>query len=247
MTVLPITPLRDLAHAQSLLPPDLQDHLLVRERIGPWFRHPFVNGPVPSADRLADIPAAVAAKRAIYKEHVAAGDYAAALFVVERPFRPDFLLELMGALGVDPLLPAVGFAWCDTEAGFAWQWDDIWWRVTYSGDDLRPNRLDVMTAEDRATYDALPETFIVYRGFSREGGEAGRSWTLDRAKAEWFAQRVAGPDEPPRVATMEIHKSAALAYFSDRGEAEIVLDDFCIADDAPFAEIEEIEDEAEAA
>lgn len=59
--------------------------------------------------------------------------------------------------------------------------------------DGDPHRL--LTGEDRAFFDSLPQTFTIYRGcagIAPEQGATGVCWTTRRDVAEWFAARSAG-------------------------------------------------------
>jgi hypothetical protein len=99
-----------------------------------------------------------------------------------------------------------------------------------------------MSEEERKAFEALPDPVQVFRGFHRDGGERGFSWTTDREMAEWFAQvfnrgpkwyRRPGsePDAPllwgdpggvPRVASGTVAKRDVLAYLLEREESEVL-------------------------
>lgn len=53
--------------------------------------------------------------------------------------------------------------------------------------------LEVFSDEQRAMYDALPESITIYRGVNtaKRHNHRGLSWTLDEEKAYWFARRAA--------------------------------------------------------
>ncbi len=52
------------------------------------------------------------------------------------------------------------------------------------------------------------------------------SWTLDRNKAVWFAQRYSVLTElgAPKLAEATVRKRDILAYFNGRKEKEVVVD-----------------------
>lgn len=66
----------------------------------------------------------------------------------------------------------------------------------------------------------------VYRGVNYNGLPEGLSWTTDKNKAIWFANRFKGNN--PRVYKLDIDISkdadSILAYFSSRNEQEVVID-----------------------
>jgi hypothetical protein len=72
---------------------------------------------------------------------------------------------------------------------------------------------------------ARPRWSPVYRGFIGQRGK-GLSWTTDREKAVWFAERFACLEElgRPRLVSGHAVKKDVLAYFTRREEAEIVID-----------------------
>lgn len=76
--------------------------------------------------------------------------------------------------------------------------------------------------EDAEQFGSLPDTFTVYRG-GIKANRLGWSWTLDREKAVWFAERAFGPPHRYLMSTV-VQKSDALAFLTSRGESEIVLD-----------------------
>lgn len=129
-------------------------------------------------DQADDIVQMIPQKQKSYDDLCTALDWCCALFVVERPFRPEYLEALVAQHGIQPLLPAVGFVWTDTES--AWDelelWQDIWAKVGWWRYGIPRKTLDrVMTKEERATLAALPDMLTVYRGFTAEGGENGYS------------------------------------------------------------------------
>ena len=84
------------------------------------------------------------------------------------------------------------------------------------------SRARMMTAAERQHLDRLPDRVIVYRGYSYAGRNSGMSWSLSRDVARRFAFRLT-VDTPGRIARREIAKDEVIAYFTGRGEQEIVL------------------------
>jgi hypothetical protein len=75
----------------------------------------------------------------------------------------------------------------------------------------------VFTADELSVFDSLPDTVTAYRG-AQEPAKRGMSWSLDIKMAEFFAKRTHGS-----VWRVEVPRSAVLAYFADRAEAELVI------------------------
>ena len=113
------------------------------------------------------------------------------------------------------------------------------WVTRWVNDDRRnhPATLTagIMNDIDRATYDDMPDELTVYRGWNRDRGNVGWSWTLSRATANWFATRfLIGPDKKKKaqVAIGRVNKSDVLAYWGGRKEDEVFV---------PFKAVQDIE------
>jgi hypothetical protein len=84
----------------------------------------------------------------------------------------------------------------------------------------------IMSAKDLAAFDALPETFTVWRGGAGERSELklGNSWSAQRDVADSFARRAAKFfGHAPQVVWRRVRKDQVVAYFTEREEAEVVL------------------------
>ena len=85
----------------------------------------------------------------------------------------------------------------------------------------KANKQIMMSEEDWEYYKNLPETVKIYRGI-RDGAKVrALSWTTDYQTAHWFANRWTDDGD---VYSAEIDKKDILAYFSTRGESEVVVD-----------------------
>ena len=82
----------------------------------------------------------------------------------------------------------------------------------------------LMTKEDYAYYQSLPQTITAYRGVAEGRNPKGLSWTCNRKTAEWFANRFSRGNKGGYVQTVTVDKSCVLAYFNTRNEDELVLD-----------------------
>jgi hypothetical protein len=85
-------------------------------------------------------------------------------------------------------------------------------------------RGDLMSTAELATFDALPDQIIVYRGMSgvsRHQAQYGMSWTADKTVAAWFANRFANDRTAPVCLQAVVSKTDVFAYF--KSEHEIVI------------------------
>lgn len=88
--------------------------------------------------------------------------------------------------------------------------------------DREPNHRLMMTKTEQEIFDALPDTFTVYRGVGHPH-EINWCWTLDINVANWFARRFRR-DKPGWVLTGTVEKDNCIAYLNDRDEQEIITD-----------------------
>lgn len=113
-----------------------------------------------------------------------------------------------------------------------------WWTLC---DDTWPHRPELLRqlrrhgpgrnylpARDRSFLDALPERVTIYRGCSRSRVR-GVSWTTDPEIAAGFARgHRAIPVPDPVVVEAEVDRARILAAFTDRQEAEVLVDPLAI-------------------
>lgn len=146
---------------------------------------------------------------------------------IERPYRLDTLyrMGLTGYFDEEPnsYWQALAYCWTDSEIDES---DAIWAKTL----DIKiPNRSSIMTKEDRAVFDALPDTIEVYRGIHADCEDSayqacisGHSWSLSKDIARKFALRLA-VGTGSWIAKATIRKDDVIAYLGQRGEEEIVV------------------------
>lgn len=81
----------------------------------------------------------------------------------------------------------------------------------------------LMKEDEYECFEGLDDTLTVYRGVTPHNADnlKGLSWTLNPKTAEWFANRFG---EDGTVYEAQIAKAHIYAYFSSRGESEIIVD-----------------------
>jgi hypothetical protein len=138
----------------------------------------------------------------------------------ERPHRLDAVLRLIEEFGVSgkQLWPVVGHVWSDTES--VRQNFDLWRDIWLMDDADRPM---VMSDEERSALAALPQRFEIWRGVNHEDAVRGYSWTLNRERAIWYADRFADGERLPLLASGSVKKADVLSHFLRRDEVEIVV------------------------
>tara|TARA_R100001463_G_scaffold126902_1_gene184806 strand:- start:2067 stop:2690 length:624 start_codon:yes stop_codon:yes gene_type:complete len=105
----------------------------------------------------------------------------------------------------------ISFLWTDTEN--VYENKDYWEQLLFL--EFSDSHL-MMNEEDTKFFNELPSTITIYRGGV---DDKGYSWTLDKEKAEWFANRFNFDYE---VFEKTINKSDVFAYLNDRNESEII-------------------------
>ena len=112
---------------------------------------------------------------------------------------------------------------------------DAWIRSENPNDDTNVSKSKLISMFKRADphelmleselqqYEELDEVVTVYRGVTSHNAKniKALSWTLDREKAEWFANRF---NEDGTVYEAEIEKTHIFALFNGRNESEVVVD-----------------------
>lgn len=208
----------ELQQKEEEIIPELAGHLQPSGIGGEMVHHPLVISMNAAPGHYAFVnylyrEGKQAADKAI-KEH----DFVSYVLLHERPYQVGAFMEIADKIDDDKTYwELVGEVYIDSEN--PWRHPDEWEKLLKSG---RQNRDHIMSEEERVFFDELPETLTIYRGFAFTN-RVGWSWTLDREKAVWFAERFA--DELggfPQVVNGTVSKQDAIAYFERREEKEIL-------------------------
>lgn len=201
------------------LHPDLAAHV-VQTDFGPMLHHPLV---IELSPRPGLANARYQAKRQALEEAIGEGEWARAVWLHERPYRLDALLDLADDLDDDDYWSILADIWVDSE--------NIWQNLYEWAEALDANRSgSPMSADEAAALAAMPDVIPVYRGAAEDVNEEGLSWSVDRERAEWFARRSATDEAAPVLLVGEVAKADVIAYFTSRNESEIVVADWGLVD-----------------
>lgn len=197
---------------------EVLDHELtpyLREDGLPALRHPLVY-------QVPYTPVLAAWSNAMYrqkKERITQleneGNYSSILTLYERPYRVSALLKYAKRMAPSDYWKSVGWVWADTENA-AECWEE--WAAVMA--DPRPERESMMSPQERAALEKMPEVMEVWRGQTRGDPVTDFSWTLNKKTAKWFALRF--NNRLGEILRGEVRKEAVLAYLTGRGEAEIM-------------------------
>lgn len=211
------------------LDPELAEYIEITDRSKMTvIRHPLVYAmmyaPGVQDGQLNDL---LRRKQEVLAEYAAEENWWGYIFLHERPWRLHALLAIESNIS-DPckFWDLVGDVWTDSE-NISQNYDD-WHTLLH---DERPCRESIMDEEERAFLAKLPEQIKIYRGAQTShsgeyGAGDGFSWSLDRAKGLWFAQRYASLFEgeaEAQLLTGKVNRTDVIAYKGGRGEKEIIV------------------------
>jgi hypothetical protein len=133
----------------------------------------------------------------------------------KKPYRFQALMDVQGHLGDREYWTLCREVWINSEN--IWQNVDGWRELLSAS---RPHKERFMTGTDRRTLKSLPSKITVYRGYQPRKNKNGLSFTLDREKAEWFANRFW---KTGKIWVRTVSKDNVFAYTNDRDEKEIII------------------------
>jgi hypothetical protein len=205
---------RLLAETNEPLHPDLAPFLELDGALGAQIRHPLVyqvplfsNGSANAyyLQKKKDLDRALDEK-----------NFSQVVFLHERPYRLQAFMQIAHNLSDKKYWSILSDIWTDTEN----QWQNLgaWKRLLSS---QRYHRHSLMDDTEIQLLNSLPELVTIYRGCVKGQNEDGLSWTLDKAKAEFFANRFS---KEGIILEREIPKSEIIAVFTGRGESEVVCE-----------------------
>lgn len=228
----------DLLEKEEPLHSDLLPYLCDFPALGEdakVLKHPLVFS-VPHNDGLnALMNHTYSVKKKSVEQSIADGNWGRAIFLHEKPYRMELLKELSGRITNNATFWKIfGEVWRNSEN--LWQMEEVIEELLECG---RPNQKCMMTIEDQAMLQTLPNRIVVYRGHT-ELNRYGYSWTFSPWKARWFARRLSREGQGI-VTRGEVCKDDVIATFLGRGECEIVVDPHVIEDSEDIMEPKRLE------
>jgi hypothetical protein len=209
----------------------------------PCVRHPLVYSVPHTPQMNAIVNRQYESKLELVEQARVRRDLSSFVFLHERPYRVAALREVADGeahrWGLSEWSPdndslwwtAVREAWIDSEN--IHQNLPDWEHLFLANNCFRRNtRSLVMTSADSAVLDFRVTQALtgevhllkIYRGVSSPTETMGWSWTTNRDKAKWFANRFSTNNLGGWVWAGEVDPRAIVAIFGDRNEAEVVVD-----------------------
>lgn len=183
--------------------------------LGTWIKHPLVNDfYTPAFNAMHNRQ--LRQKRVMLAEAEENEDWHTYVFLHERPWRRDALMDIDDHLTDRRYWELLRDIWIDSENLHEW------------GDDIaelmaRPGKRFFMDGGERRRLERLADPVTIYRGHKSDN-KYGWSWTLDKSRAEWFARRFAGHRGEGFLSKGRIAKKDVIAFTNGRNESEIVAD-----------------------
>ena len=217
-----MTTLQDIAalmQEKADLHPNLIPYIERNKALG-WtmLRHPLVFS-IPYDPHMN----AVLNRQYTYKaEHLAKAkaesDWAKVLFLHERPYRLQALLEVMPNVTGAPLWALVSWVWLDTEGTYI---NRTVWRSLFARAHTDPTGKALMGEGEQRALALMPVTIPIWRGASAPEKRPGLSWTRDRQRALYFARRFHRPGA--FLWKLECPKERIVAFLNGRNEDEVIV------------------------
>lgn len=192
-----------------------------------WIHHPLVMcmGYDPaSREQTKRLNRSLVKKKGELEKALKHKNWDQVLMVHEKACRFQALIDYAEGMTDEEYFQNLGDIWCQIEN--LWRHQSLLSEMLNPGDrDLRKRRL-MMTGDERAVYDELPENVMIYRGCG-PNNKRGWSWTLNADRARWFAMRGYGVIRLAfggSVLNGRCDRESIIAYLGRRHEEEIVVD-----------------------
>lgn len=139
------------------------------------------------------------------------------VWLFERPYRVEAFIKIADKLSDTDYWRLLSDVWIDTENQYAYLKE--WKKLLAS---KRSSRHYMMTEEEDNTLRALPELVNIYRGCQKGINQDGLSWSLDKSKAKFFANRFG---KKGIILERKVSKNDIVAVLTGRGESEVIWEE----------------------
>jgi hypothetical protein len=192
------------------LHPDLVPYI-TKGAIGPMLAHPLVHEIMPIAELANRV---YEYKRSEYAAAMAMGDLEKASFLIEKPSKLRWIVDMVETAGLDQERLAKLLA-------ETWTLIELPLQNVPQRELVRLFRRAGFVSDSEAGPPTWPLT--LYRG-APTIHRHGMSWTTDKEKADWFAQRWANTRGAGRTWVATVQPNRVLGVFDSRNEDEVVID-----------------------
>lgn len=153
-------------------------------------------------------------RRELAQKYLEEENFDSFIFIHERPFRLEALIEVLFSIKKEDLFRIVEYVWTDSEGPCVNL--EVWKYIFNYCEELG-------VLEDSKK--DLPEKFTIYRGTRAGIEDIGISWTLDASVAKMFSERfyTKRTNKQPIVKVKEVKKEDIFLFTDARGEKEVIL------------------------
>lgn len=153
-------------------------------------------------------------RRELAQKYLKEENFDSFVFIHERPFRLEALVEVLFSIKKEDLFRIVEYVWTDSEDPCVNL--EVWKYIFNYCEELG-------VLEDSKK--DLPEKFTIYRGTRAGIDDIGISWTLDASVAKMFSERfyTKRTNKQPIVKVKEVKKEDIFLFTDARGEKEVIL------------------------
>jgi len=203
-----------IAEQNETLHPDLVPYLEQSSEGWMMLRHPLVYQVPFFSNGSAN--AYYEQKRIAVEKATADKNYKQFVWLFERPYRVEAFIKIADKLSDTDYWRLLSDVWIDTENQYAYL--NEWKKLLAS---KRPNRHYMMGEEEDNILRSLSNQVTIYRGCQKGLNEDGLSWTLDKSKAKFFANRFG---KKGIILERKVPKSDIMAVLLGRGESEVICE-----------------------
>jgi hypothetical protein len=204
-----------IAEQNETLHPDLVPYLEQSSEGWMMLRHPLVYQVPFFSNGSAN--AYYEQKKIAVEKATADKNYKQFVWLFERPYRVEAFIKIADKLSDTDYWRLLSDVWIDTENQYAYL--NEWKKLLAS---KRPNRHYMMGEEEDNILRSLSNQVTIYRGCQKGLNEDGLSWTLDKSKAKFFANRFG---KKGIILERKIPRSEIVALLTVRGETEIIWEE----------------------
>jgi len=204
-----------IAEQSESLHPDLVPYLEQSSEGWMMLRHPLVYQVPFFSNGSAN--AYYEQKRNAVEKATGDKNYKQFVWLFERPYRVEAFIKIADKLSDTDYWKLLSDVWIDTENQYAYLKD--WKRLLTS---KRSNRHYMMTEEEDNLLRSLADEVTIYRGCQKGLNENGLSWTLNKSKAQFFANRFG---KKGIILERKIPKLDIVAVLMGRGEYEVIWEE----------------------
>lgn len=137
--------------------------------------------------------------------------------------RLPVLLEVAEDMESEDLVSLLGELWSGFDNVGVYR-DDLLWAISEKGWNFESTIPEMMSPEEKAAFETLPEQMTIYRGCGPMN-KSGFSWSLSHEIAATFPFMQRYRTDQPTLLTATVCRNRAAALKLDRGEHEIIVFD----------------------